>query len=77
MKQIRHDFAPHAFKAWLARLIRRVDQMHLLTSSALEQIAAWRATSRKGYSPGRAPRDEGAHESPPTPRLPQAHRSSA
>ena len=31
MKQIRYDFATHDFKAWLARLIRRVEQMPLLT----------------------------------------------
>ena len=44
MKQIRHDFATHSFRAWLAQLVRRVEKMHLPTSYAMEQIATWRAT---------------------------------
>ena len=40
MKQIRPDFATHHFKAWLAQLIRRVEQMHLPTSYAMERITA-------------------------------------
>ena len=77
MKQIRQDFATHDFKAWLAQLIRRVEQMHLLTSYAMERIATWRASLEKGYSPREAAREEVAYEAARKPRLPQAHRSSA
>ena len=35
MKQIRHDFATHDFKAWLAQMIQQIEQMHLPTSYAL------------------------------------------
>ena len=51
MKQTRHDFATHDFKAWLAQLIQRVEQMHLPTSYAMERIATWREYFEKGYSP--------------------------
>ncbi len=74
MKQIRHDFATHDFKAWLAQLIQRVE---LPTSYAKEQIATWRAYFEKGYSPREAVREEVAYEAARKPRLPQAHRSSA
>ena len=76
MKQIRHDFATHGFKAWLAQLIRRVEQMHLPTSYAIKQIASWRAYFEKGHSPREAPREEVAYEAARKPSLPQAHRSS-
>ena len=76
MRQIRHDFATHDFKAWLAQLVRRVEKMHLPTSYAMEQIATWRACF-KGYSPREASREEVAYEAARKPRLPQAHRSSA
>jgi hypothetical protein len=77
MKQIRHDFAAHDFKAWLSQLIRRVEQMHLTTSYAMEEIATWRAYFEKRYSPREAAREEVAYEAARKPRLPQAHRSSA
>ena len=77
MKQIRHDFATHDFKAWLAQLIKRVEQMRLPTSYAMEQIATWRAYFEKGYSPREAAREEVAYETARKPGLPQAHRSSA
>ena len=72
MKQIRHDFATHDFKAWLAQLIQRIEQMHLPTSYAMERIATWREYFEKGYSPR-----EAAREAARGPKLPQAHRSSA
>ena len=74
MKQIRHDFATHDFKAWLAQLTQRVEQMH---AHAIEQIATWRVYFEKGYSPREAAREEIAYEGAQKPRLPQAHRSSA
>ena len=77
MKQIRHDFATHDFKSWLAQLIQRLGQMHLSTSYARERIATWRAYFEKGYSPREAAREEVAYEAARKPRLPQAHRSSA
>jgi hypothetical protein len=77
MKQIRDDFATHDFKAWLAQLIQRVEQMHLPTSYAMERIANWRAYFEKGYSPREAAREEVAYEAGRRPRLPQVHRSSA
>jgi hypothetical protein len=46
MKQIRDDFATHDFKAWLAQLIQRVEQMHLSTSYAMERIATWLHTHK-------------------------------
>ena len=72
MKQIRHDFATDDFKAWLAQLIRRVEQMPLLT-----QIATWRSYFEKGHSPREAAREEVGYEAARKPSLPQAHRSSA
>jgi hypothetical protein len=77
MKQIRDDFATHDFKAWLAQLIQRVEQMHLPTSYAMERIATWRAYFEKGYSPREAAREEVAYEAARRARLPQVHRSSA
>ena len=77
MKQIRHDFATHDFKAWLAQLIQRIEQMHLPPSYALERIATWREYFEKEYSPREAAREEVAYEAARMPRLPQAHRSSA
>ena len=77
MTQIRDDFATHDFKAWLAQLIQRVEQMHLPTSYAMERIATWRAYFEKGYSPREAVREEVAYEAARRPRLPQVHRSSA
>jgi hypothetical protein len=77
MEQIRHDFATHDFKAWLAQLIQRAQQMHLPTSYAMERIATWRAYFKKAYSPREALREEVAYEAARRPRLPQAHRSSA
>ena len=77
MKQIRHDFATHDFKSWLAQLIQRLEQMHLPTSYARERIATRRAYFEKGYSPREAAREELAYEGARKPRLPQAHRSSA
>ena len=77
MKQIRHDFATHDFKAWLAQLIQRIEQMHLPTSYAMERIATWREYFEKGYSPREAAREEVAYQSAQRPRLPQVHRSSA
>ena len=77
MTQIWHDFAMHDFKAWLAQLIRRVEQMHRLTSYAMEQIATRSAHFEKGYSPREAAREEVAYEAARKPRMPQAHRSSA
>ena len=56
MKQIRHDFATHDFKAWLAQLIQRIEQMRLPTSYAMERIATWREYFEKGYSPREAAR---------------------
>ena len=77
MKQIWHDFATHDFKAWLAQLNQRVEQMHLPTSYAMERIATWREYFEKGYSPREAAREEVAYEAAGMPSLPQAHRSSA
>jgi hypothetical protein len=77
MSQIRHDFATHDFKVWLAQLTQRVEQMHLPTSYATERIATWREYFEKGYSPREAAREEVAYEAARKPRLPQAHRSSA
>ena len=77
MKQIRHDFVTHDFKAWLAQLIQRVEQMHLPTSFVMERIGPWREYFEKGYSPREAAREEVAYEASRRPRLPQAHRSSA
>ena len=77
MKQIRHDFATHDFKAWLAQLIQRIEQMHLPTSYAMERIATWREYFEKGYSPREAAREEVVYGAAREPRLPQAHRSNA
>ena len=77
MKQTRHDFAKHDFKAWLAQLIQWAEQMRLPTSYAMEQIASWRAYFLKGPSPREAAREEVAYEAARKPRLPQVHRSSA
>jgi hypothetical protein len=77
MKQTRHDFATHDFKAWLAQLIQWAEQMRLPTSYAMEQIASWRACFLKGPSPREAAREEVAYEAARKPRLPQVHRSSA
>jgi hypothetical protein len=76
MKQIRYDFATHGFKAWLAQLIQRIEQMHLPTSYAMERIATWREYFEKEYSPREAAREEVAYEAARRPRLPQVHRSS-
>jgi hypothetical protein len=77
MKLIRHDLATHDFKAWLAQLTQRVEQMHLPISYALKRIATWRAYFEKGYSPREAAREELAYEAARKTRLPQVHRSSA
>jgi hypothetical protein len=39
VKEIRHDFATYDFKAWLAQLTQRVEQMHLPRHYAIERIA--------------------------------------
>jgi hypothetical protein len=77
MKQIRHDFATHDFRAWLGQVIQRVEQMHLATSYGTERIAVWRAYFEKGYSPREAVREEVAYQAARKPSLPQVHRSSA
>ena len=77
MKEIRHDFATYAFKAWLAQLTQWVEQMHLPGRYAIERIATWRAYFEKGYSPREAVREEIADEGGRKRRLPQVHRSSA
>jgi hypothetical protein len=76
MKQIRYDFATRDFKAWLAQLVKRIEQMHLPTSYAMERIATRREYFEKEYSRREAARKE-VNEAAPRPRLPQAHRSSA
>ena len=58
MEQIRHDFATHDFKMWLAQLIQRVQQMHLPTSYAMERIPTWRVTSRRPIHHGKPAREE-------------------
>jgi hypothetical protein len=77
MKEARHDFATHDFRAWLAQLTQRIEQMHLPRSYAMERIATWRAYFEKEYSPREAAREEIAYECARKPRLPQVHRSSA
>ena len=53
MKGIRHDFAIYDFKAWLAQLTQRVEQMHLPRRYAIERIATWRAYSRRDIHHGK------------------------
>jgi hypothetical protein len=47
VKEIRHDFATYDFKAWLAQLTRRVEQMHLPRRRADDQ-----RFSLRGRHPG-------------------------
>jgi hypothetical protein len=77
MKQIRYDFATYDFKAGLAQLIQRIEQMRLPASYAMQRIVTWREYFEKKYSPQEAAREEVAYEAARRPRLPQAHRSSA
>ena len=77
VREIRHDFATYDFKAWLAQLTQRVEQMHLPRRYAIERVATWRRYFEKGYSPREAVREEIAYEGGRKPRLPQVHRSSA
>ena len=53
MKQIRDDFATHDFKAWLAQLIQRVEQMHLPTSYAIAGLPPGERISRRGIHHGK------------------------